>query len=263
MKYARDVMRALYRYKMTVRSVQRAPEFKEYFTHYPLKSSGHSSHYYFPKYIGRNQDVLDLGCGEGFFAEQIADKDNRVVGVDIIENPQNADFLKAYIHADLSCGLADVLEHLQEQKFDRVLLQDIIEHLPKPERLLQDCQQVLKSNGQLLISVPNVANFTIRLSLLLGRFNYTERGILDKTHVRFFTLSTARRLLEENGYEIVHQQATIIPFEIALGVPPDNGIAKALNTLLAFFTALMPGLLGYQWIFVARLSPDSSRNWSS
>lgn len=253
MQYARDVVRAVYRYKMTLRSVRRYPEFDEYFTHYPLKHSKHSSHDYFQKFVGHNQNVLDLGCGEGFFAEQIADQGNVVVGVDMLESPQKQDALSAYIQADLSEGLGDVLEKLPNRKFDKILLQDILEHLHKPEQVLLDSRALLDSNGQLLVSLPNVANITVRLALLLGKFNYTERGILDKTHVRFFTFKTARRLLEQNGYEIVQQKATVIPFEIATGMSPDSTIAKALNNVLAAFTRLMPGLLGYQLIFVARL----------
>jgi 2-polyprenyl-3-methyl-5-hydroxy-6-metoxy-1,4-benzoquinol methylase len=240
---------------MTVRSTRRYPEFGEYFVHYPLKRSKYSSHYYFQKYVEQDEDVLDLGCGEGFFAELIADKGNRIVGVDLLEQPQKIGAFKAYWQADLSRGLVDVLDKLHGLTFDKVLLPDVIEHLPKPEVLLQDCKKVLDTDGQLLVSVPNVANFTVRFALLFGRFNYTERGILDKTHLRFFTVKTARRLLKDNGFDVIREKATIIPFEIALGLSPDNRIVKILEHILAFFTGLLPGLLGYQLIFVARPKP--------
>lgn len=255
MKYARDVIRAVYRYKMTLRSVQRYPEFDEYFTHYPLKHSKHSSHDYFQKFVGHNQNVLDLGCGEGFFAEQIADQGNVVVGVDVLEVPEKINALSSYIQADLSNGLGDVAQQLPNRKFDKILMQDILEHLHHPEQVLQDSRDLLDKNGQLLVSLPNVANITVRLGLLLGQFNYTERGILDKTHVRFFTFKTARRLLEQNGYEIIQQKATVMPFELVTGLSPESGVAKAINSVLAAFTRLMPRLLGYQLIFVARLKP--------
>lgn len=260
MKYARDVMRSVYRYKSTVRSTKRYPEYEEYFTHYPLKQSRHSSHDYFERLIGQNQDVLDLGCGEGFFSERVAAKNNRVVGVDMLSEPQKAAFLAEYYRADLSNGLDDVMPALKGRTFDKILLQDIIEHLPHPERILQDCLALLKPGGQLLVSVPNIANITVRMALLFGRFNYTQRGILDKTHVRFFTRSTARRMLEENGYEIIMQKATIMPFELALGIPESSSVAKILNNGLAFTTRVMPGLLGYQLLYNARpKTPYSER----
>ncbi len=263
MQYARDVMRAVYRYKMTARSVQRYPEFEEYFVHYPLKHARHSSHDLVQQQVERDKRVLDLGCGEGFFAEQIRQQGNSVVGVDVIEQPSQSDALDAYIRADLSRGLDDILDKLGDQKFDRVLLLDIIEHLPAPERLLQDCHAVLNADGQIIVSVPNVANITVRLGLLFGRFNYTERGILDKTHMRFFTRKTIRHLLELCDYRIIREKATIIPFEIALGVSPENRLAKFFNNVLALLTNLLPGLLAYQLILVARSEPTQSESRSA
>ena len=87
---------------------------------------------------------------------------------------------------------------------------------------------------------------------MLGRWNYTERGILDKTHYRFYTHFTMQKLLEENGYEIVKQLTTVMPIELVIGLPPSNPFMGFLTQILAFFTALMPGLLGYQCMFVAR-----------
>ncbi len=260
MKYARDVVRAVYRYKMTARSVRRYPEFDEYFVHYPLKHARHSSHDLVQQQVERDKHVLDLGCGEGFFAEQIKQQGNSVVGVDVIQQPSQSNALDAYIRADLGRGLDEVFGKLPEQKFDRVLLLDIIEHLPVPERLLQDCHAVLNADGQIIVSVPNIANVTVRLGLLLGRFNYTERGILDKTHLRFFTRKTIHRLLEDCGYHIIREKATIIPFELALGVSPENRLAKVFNNLLALLTNLLPGLLAYQLILVARSAPTQSEN---
>ena len=99
--------------------------------------------------------------------------------------------------------------------------------------------------------MPNVANITVRLKLLLGSFRYADRGILDRTHLRFFTLRTARRLLEENGYRILGRKTTVMPIELALGLAPQNRLARFLTHLLAAATAILPGLLGYQFVFIA------------
>jgi 2-polyprenyl-3-methyl-5-hydroxy-6-metoxy-1,4-benzoquinol methylase len=255
MKYARDVFQSIIRYKRTVRSVSRCLEYQEYFIHYPLKESRHSSHYYFQQLTGRNHSVLDIGCGEGFFAELLARGGNRVTGVDALERAKCAESLERYIRADLDDGLAEALPELAGREFDRVLLQDVLEHLRFPDRLLADCRNLLAPRGQLLVSLPNVANITVRLSLLLGRFEYAERGILDKTHLRFFTRQTARRLLEENGYEILGEKTTVMPIELVLGLSPGNPLMRILNAILLLFTRLFPGLFGYQHIFIAARRP--------
>lgn len=253
LNYARDVFMSVIRYQRTRRGLARHPEFEEYFVHYPIKASRRSSHDYFDRWVGKNRDVLDLGCDEGFFAERLARNDNRIVGVDLLEGPKQAANLDMYVRADLAQGLAEVFPQLGSRKFDRVLLQDIMEHVPQTDRLLKDCHQVLRPRGELLVSVPNVANITVRLTLLCGRFEYAERGILDRTHLRFFTRKTARRVLEQAGYEIIEEKATVMPVELALGVSAENVLMRAVNSLLAAVTALLPGLFGYQILFRARM----------
>ena len=251
-RYARDVAKAVYRYKQTCRSVHCYPEFKEYFVHYPIKHSRHSSHHYVRELVGANQDVLDLGCGEGFLAAQLAAQGNRVTGVDFLPEVKDGSGLQRYFSADLDGGIAHVIRELNGQRFDRVLLLDVLEHLKRPETLLLQCHEVLQRDGYVVVSVPNIANITVRAMLLFGRFNYTDRGILDRTHLRFFTRTTARRFLEENGFQIVQTKRTVMPLELVLGLQPENPLMRALNGTLAILTRLLPGLFGYQIMFLAR-----------
>jgi 2-polyprenyl-3-methyl-5-hydroxy-6-metoxy-1,4-benzoquinol methylase len=252
MRYARDVARAVRRYKQTRRSVQCFPEFQEYFVHYPIKHSKSSSHYYARQMTGSNQEVLDIGAGEGFFASELAANGNRVSGIDNRLSPAETAPFEHYFTADLEQGITGVIQQLGGKRFDRVLLLDVLEHLRKPEVILRQTHEVLKRDGLLIVSLPNIANLYIRLMLLLGRFDYSERGILDKTHLRFFTRKTARRLLESNGYSIVEEAETVIPLELVLGWPPENLVMRALNRVLAIATWMFPGLFGYQVMFVAR-----------
>ena len=115
----------------------------------------------------------------------------------------------------------------------------------------------------MIVSLPNVANISVRMMLLFGRFNYTERGILDRTHLRFFTRKTARRLLEENGYTIVQERSTVMPIELVLGWSEKNVFLRLMNRCLAAATWLMPGLFGYQIMFVARRSSHPGRETQS
>jgi len=252
MKYARDVAKAVYRYKQTRRSVKCYPEFQEYFVHYPIKQSKYSSHYFVRQLVGPNKDVLDLGCGEGFLAAELVKDGNRVTGVDMLPAAKKTESLQHYYSADLDEGIGNVIEQLEGKRFDRVLLLDILEHLKNSDRLLRQCREVVKPEGYVVISVPNIANITVRLGLLFGRFNYTDRGILDKTHLRFFTRKTARRFLQENGYRIVQEKETVMPLELVLGWSPENLFMKAINRVLAAATKLMPSLFGYQIMFLAQ-----------
>jgi 2-polyprenyl-3-methyl-5-hydroxy-6-metoxy-1,4-benzoquinol methylase len=251
MKYARDVARAVRRYKQTCRSVNCYPEFQEYFVHYPIKHSKYSSHYYARLMAGSNHDVLDVGCGEGFFAAELAQSGNRITGIDDRVAPAN-DVFESYFTADLDGGIAPVVEKLNDKRFDRVLLLDVLEHLKSPGQILQEAHAVLKQEGSVIVSLPNIANIFVRIMLLFGHFNYQQRGLLDKTHLRFFTRKSARRLLEENGYTVEQERETVIPIELVLGWSEKNIVLRLINRCLAAATWLMPGLFGYQIMFVAR-----------
>jgi 2-polyprenyl-3-methyl-5-hydroxy-6-metoxy-1,4-benzoquinol methylase len=252
LKYARNVVRSVIRYRQTCRSVKCHPEFKEYFVHYPIKQSTCSSHYYARQLTGSGRDVLDLGCGQGFFAAELKKDNNRVTGVDALPVCTHGEALERYFSADLEHGIAPVIERLGNKRFDRILLLDILEHLKNPDRLLGQCHDILKRDGAVVISLPNVANIAVRLMLLFGAFNYTQRGILDRTHLRFFTRKTARQFLESNQYSILEEKITVIPLECVLGLKPGNTLLNLFTRGLRGITRLFPGLFGYQFVFLAK-----------
>jgi len=254
MRYARDVARALRRYRRTVRSIDCFPEFKEYFVHYPIKESPHSSHSLFLAAVGTGQRLLEVGCGEGFFAQKLAERGNRVSGVDALPQPRHREVFEDFVSADLSRGFGRARDAFRGQSFDKILLMDVLEHLEKPETLLKECHEFMTPQSRLLVSLPNVANFTVRLALLFGRFEYTQRGILDRTHLRFFTRRTARSLLEAAGFVVEKQAYTVVPIELVLGWATTNPLFRLSNALLYGLTRLMPGLLSYQLVFIARSS---------
>ena len=250
LKYARNVARAITRYKQTCRSVSCHPEFKEYFVHYPIKQNRYSSHYYARQLTGSDRDVLDLGCGEGFFAAELKKDNNRVTGVDALPSAGHNGALEHYHGADLEQGLAPIMKELGDKRFDRVLLLDVLEHLKHADLLLTQCRQVLRPDGAVVVSLPNVANLTVRLMLLLGKFDYTERGILDKTHLRFFTRKTARRFLQQNDYQIVEEKVTMMPFDLVLHVQHTNLFVILMTAILGILTRAFPGVFGYQFVFL-------------
>ena len=253
MKYAEDVVKAVYRYRSAVNGAHCYPEFAEYFHHYALKDAPYSSHYYAARLAGSNNRILDVGCGEGFFAEHLRNNDNEVTGIDALETPIHAEAMRDYYQADLQLGLTPVASQLRGQEFDKVLILDVLEHLNHPERTLRDVLPLLRpSGGAVVVSVPNVANIFVRLNLLFGRFDYADRGIMDRTHVHFYTRKSARQLLESNGYRIVSEHFSIIPLDRGLRVKPQGPIDKLGSSILKVLTSIFPTLFGYQIILEAK-----------
>jgi len=135
--------------------------------------------------------------------------------------------------------------------FDVVVCADVLEHLPRPEELLARIHAWLRPAGTLLVSLPNVANITVRAALLAGRFPYAERGILDRTHLRFYTRDSARALLTGAGFRIRDVDATAMPYELglpALGRSPLRGPVRAFANASA---RAWPTLFGYQFVLEA------------
>ncbi len=254
LKYAYDVVRAVRRYRSTVRSAKKFPEFSEYFVNYALKEDPHSSHGVARRFVGTGQDVLDLGSGDGYFSAALARDGNRVFGVDLIPAPRCRDAFAGYACADLSDGLTSAAGKLARKRYDKVLMLDLLQQLADPKALLKESADFLTPQGKAIVSVPNVANVTVRIALLFGTFRYSDRGILDRRHLRFFTRSTARAMLTDCGFAIEEEVATIVPLEFVLDLSAKNAFMRAVYSALAFVTRVFPRLFGYQWIFVAR--PD-------
>lgn len=138
------------------------------------------------------------------------------------------------------------------EQFDVVVCADILEHLAAPREALSSIRRWLKPGGVLLVSLPNVANATVRLSLLFGRFEYAERGILDRGHLNFFTRASARRMLSLEGFRVEKTAASAMPVELAvpiLGRPPFAPVFRVGFRLAA---RLFPTLFGYQFVLLAR-----------
>jgi O-antigen biosynthesis protein len=159
------------------------------------------------------QRVLELGCAGGMFGLKLKERfpGARVVG---IEAGRAAAGVAAKRLDRVICARLEALdfaaEGLAEERFDTVIAADILEHLVNPWDLLVRVRSLLAPNAQLLASIPNVRNLGVVAELLVnGRWQYRDRGLLDITHLRFFTLAEIKRMLDETGYACEEYTATI------------------------------------------------------
>ncbi len=172
-----------------------------------------------------------------------------MVGVDRNPNvPLEAGYDNV-VAADVENGLPAELGRTQQ--FDRILLLDVLEHLRDPRKLLQDSKNLLAPRGRMIVSVPNAVNLTVRWMLLFGRFRYSDRGILDWSHLRFFTARSIRGLVESEGYYVSSRHFTVVPIERVIPLRSDSRLLRFANHLLRGLTALAPGLFAYEIVLVA------------
>lgn len=165
--------------------------------------------------IGENKRVIDFGCATGYFARFLYERGCEVTGVEV--NPKAAkvaeNYCKEVILADLDfVSLNEILlEQTSSEKFDVAIFGDVLEHLRNPWKVLEETRKLLKPQGYVIASIPNIAHGAIRLALLQGNFQYQPLGILDNTHLRFFTRQTVEHLFENTGYLIDTIEPTKLP----------------------------------------------------
>ncbi len=177
--------------------------------------------------VGDAERVLELGPATGYMSRVFTERGATVVGIEIDpEMAQRAEeFCSRVIVADLD-GM-DLDAELGEERFDAIVAADVIEHLKDPLEALKRLRQFLTPEGAFVISVPNVAHGSVRLALLEGHFDYQDIGLLDSTHLRFFTRESLEELLDEAelGLAVLHRHelnldVSEVPFDPE-GVPPE------------------------------------------
>jgi glycosyltransferase involved in cell wall biosynthesis len=252
MKYAWNVVKSVIQYKSFTLGLSPCDWVSPHSTtKYSPKKSPLSSHKRVAAYVPEKSKVLDLG-GEGNYIEELKAKGCEVTAVNFFDLPEPVrDQYDQCLKFDLESGsLAGVIP---DEKFDVVVLADVLEHIRNAGNVISEIKDLLKPNGILIASTPNIAHFTVRLSLLFGRFPYGKRGILDESHIHFYTLKTFRNLLLKEGYQIFRKTYTPIPFELLAG---KGGFSLFLFRFLEYayyFTVkVWPGLFAYQSVLCAR-----------
>jgi len=200
--------------------------------------------------VGPGARVVDLGCATGYTARALStDRGCRVLGVDVLPPSAVRATSFEYRSLDLERETERLNEALEGRPPDAVLMLDVLEHLLSPERtLLNLASRRFATPPLCLFSTGNVAFVVIRVMLLLGFFNYGQKGILDVTHRRLFSLRTFRNLLEQTGFVIRRRVLFPVPFR-TLGFPPR--LAATLARVNRWLLRVSPSLFAYQVLFVA------------
>ncbi|MHB0969347.1 MAG: class I SAM-dependent methyltransferase [Thermoanaerobaculia bacterium] len=218
---------------------------------YTYKDFEGSSHRILLDVIRRNGTggiLLDLGAAGGELGDVLRKDYDRTIGYEFeLERI-------GQLHGRFDqVVIADLERTIRLPRGARtVVLADVLEHLKDPAQTLGIVRESIDPAGRIFVSVPNIANITIRLGLLFGIFTYRDRGILDATHLRFYTMRTIRREIEAAGFVIDSIHGSSVPIRLIIGKFTPEPILRIGERMLTWITRVWKALFAYQFILVAR-----------
>jgi 2-polyprenyl-3-methyl-5-hydroxy-6-metoxy-1,4-benzoquinol methylase len=211
-------------------------------TKYKNKITFTSTHKIAYQIIQEQSKVLSIGCGRGF-VEYYLEKNKKceIKGIDVL----NKKLVKINNYKQKNLNLI----RFNKLNYDYLLLLDVLEHLDDPYNFLYKIKRSTngKKKNTLIISVPNIANIWIRLNLLFGNFDYSERGILDKTHKIFFTLDSLKKMIHKQGFCIKKIYYIPIPFPLFI---KNEYLSSFFISIYNIFTQLFSKIFSYQYLIV-------------
>jgi len=245
-KYAFNCLKAVTKVRLSEVGLYYEPkfDFDDRDGGYRVKRAENSLHQYvLSRPWQRSWSVADIGANDGVLSAELADRVEHVTAVDL-EAPTAAGSADARA-VDLN---SDFAGELGTRRYDAVLALDVIEHLDRPEEAVRQISTILKPGGVLYASTGNIAYFVLRLSLLMGQFNYGKRGILDLTHHRLFTVYSFRKLLLNNGFTVKDVRGFGPPIRDMVGGSLPLRTADVTSGLLARW---WPRMFAFNFLVVA------------
>ena len=197
--------------------------------------------------------VLDVGCAGGYVARAL--RERGVEAVDGIEpSLEDAEAARPYCRRLVHGSVEDdsAVAELPDGEYDVIVCGDVLEHLVDPEGALRRLLPKLKNGGRFVISVPNVAHYSVRWALACGRFEYEDLGLLDRTHLRFFTHKTLVEMLKSVGLTVDAGDATYRATRLEGMLVAFRPFAKLHERVVGLLMRRLPGPFAYQYVLAAR-----------
>jgi SAM-dependent methyltransferase len=198
---------------------------------------------------GAGKRILDVGAAQGALAARFRERGFRVTCIE--GDPGWAEAGKNKCDEMIIADLNQPLPQLTG-KFEFIVYGDVLEHLKNPLAVFRALNQYLSPGGMIFVSVPNIAHLYVRLKLLAGRFDYMERGILDRTHLHFFTLASFHDFLRGAGVPPLEIIGTPVPLYLVWPASRDAAWLRALHGLNAALARGWRAMFGYQLVAVCR-----------
>lgn len=217
----------------------------------PTARNRYETHSILMNLVPEHSTVLEFGASSGYLSGYLEQsKGCRVTALEIDPVATTIAAARSTKVYTVDLNEPHVLD-VVEDKFDVLLAPSVLEHLRDPQALLVAARSKLKPNAKVLVVLPNIAHYSIRLMLLRGKFTYRDYGIMDRTHLHFYTVKTARELIQQSGY-LIH--------EMHIG---GSQLQNTLSRVAQFLKQpapkpVLPNLFGYEMIFVASPEPPAS-----
>jgi 2-polyprenyl-3-methyl-5-hydroxy-6-metoxy-1,4-benzoquinol methylase len=225
--------------------------------HYRLHRDPKSSHQQISRLLRelKPELTLDVGAAQGILG-QILQGSGMVI--DAVEpHPQWAEHARPYYRTVHACTVEQA--NLPDKTYDAIVCADVLEHTVDPVSVLMQLRRVAKDDAAFIISLPNVTHMAVRMMLLFGMFPKMERGILDKTHLHFFTRDTAEQMLNKAGLKLEKVSATGVPLDELWKKGEGKMLFKTAQRMQHLAVGAMPRLFGFQWVFLARPGVNGKR----
>jgi 2-polyprenyl-3-methyl-5-hydroxy-6-metoxy-1,4-benzoquinol methylase len=174
----------------------------------PELQNENNSHTLIVELVGQDKTVLDVGAATGYVAKILTERGCSVTGIEV--DPDAAREAEAHCEKVITGDIEsmDLQTELGGDSFDVIVFGDVLEHLREPLQTLKRFKPFLRPDGYVVTSIPNVAHGSVRLALLQGKFQYQSLGLMDDTHLRFFTRDTIEEMFTDAGLAITELKRT-------------------------------------------------------